>query len=420
MNFELHILSNFFKSQNPEIAIKKILDAGDIFMIHKDKMDWILNFQAKYGNYPNYNTFFEKWRIELPNADDNISYYIDKAKEFVLFHQLSSVYDSLGIYLREGKIKEAMSLLQTESMALASKLEVGRDVDYAQTIEDRLIKYYERQNNKRVFGIPSGWDVLDTYTTGWQPATYTVLFSKSKSYKTWILLQWALQAYKMGYFVVFFSREMTAFQLFKRLDSLLMGTPYSYFKYGFPSKEVLDNFVEDIQAEVTKSTGRFLVLDQSGSDEKPEIDFLYHKVATLKPDIVFVDGIYLIQGKGVAEWERVKFVSNRLKQMSIQLNVPVVGTTQATRSSKGGDLKKGDVGSTVAFEQDCDLLLAINRMVDSVKEKIMNELVIRSIASREGEDIALKVTPDFDKMYFSAEAMQEEDIIETPDYDMPF
>lgn len=420
MNYELHIIKTIIDSQHPDIDTKKVLEAGKIFVTHKKKFDWLLEFYSAYKKFPSYEAFYNRFGMELPIINDPINFYIDKAKESAMFNAVSDVYEEVGNLLKNGRGSDAASLIQAKALELASGITYGQDVDYALTLDERIEDYIRRQNSPDVYGIPSGWDILDNYTTGWQPATYNVLFSKSKSYKTWILLQWALHAWKSGFSVLVFTREMTAKQLYKRVDALNTSTPYTYFRHGFPSQEDFETFLSRLKTEVKKPKSTFVVMDQTGVDDRPEIEYLYSKVSLLKPDIVFIDGIYLIQGKGNAEWERVKYVSNQLKQMGIRLNVPVVGTTQATRESKAKSLGKGDVGGTVAFEQDCDLLLAINRTVDTINEKLANELIIQSIASRDGEDLEIKVTPDFDKMYFHAEANVAPVVLNDSDYETPF
>lgn len=420
MSYELHLLKTIIDSPTPDVDTKKVLEAGKIFITHGKKFDWMLEFYSQYKKFPSYEAFYKKYGMELPVVNDPINYYIDKSKESAIFHSVSDVYEALGDFLKNGNGKDAASLIQAKALELASGITYGQDVDYALTIEDRIAEYLRRQNCPEVYGIPCGWDVLDNYTTGWLPATYTVLFSKSKSYKTWILLQWALHAWRQGYSVLLFSREMNAPQLYKRVDALCTNTPYNYFRHGFPNIDEFNKFSDKLRTEVAKPSSTFTVMDQTGIDDKPEIEYLYNKVSLLKPDIVFIDGIYLIQGKGNAEWERIKYVSNQIKQMALRLNIPVVGTTQATRDSKSKSLGKGDVGGTVAFEQDCDLLLAINRILDPVNEILSNELIIKSIASRDGEDLELKVTPDFDEMYFRAEANVAPVVLDNTDYETPF
>jgi replicative DNA helicase len=213
----------------------------------------------------------------------------------------------------------------------------------------------------------------------------------------------ALSAYLDGKKVLFYTREITAKQCFRRIDSITTNCPYRWVRYGFPNDEEFNSFMTKLRESASvKRLGSLNIFDVSGTHNKNELDYLHSKIALEKPDIVFVDGVYLIQGgKGVAEWERIKNTTNRLKQLAITMNIPVIGTTQATRGSKHGSIEMEDVGGSISFAQDCDYMFSINRIIDPVTERLSNEVVFRCVASRDGGDFESKIVLDFETMKFN-------------------
>ena len=421
MNYELHLVSATLKSADAGVAVKTLVGAGDIFILHKPKVDWLLEYYRDYDAVPSLEAFYNKFGLQLPEPQDPISFYVDKCTETAMFHRTSEVYDALGEQLKKMDPMGAAKTIQEKALELAKGFSIGKDVDYAENTEDRIQAYLDRQNCPQVYGIPSGWPVLDNYTTGWQESTFTVLFSKSKSYKSWILLFWALNAWMAGKRVLFYSREMPASHLYKRVDALLTRTPYKFMRYGFPDQAMFDAFAEKLRSHMAMyNKNRFIVMDVTGMGSLPELEYIHSKVAVDKPDILFVDGIYLIGGKGQSDWERVKSVTNGLKQVCMDRKIPVVGTTQATKKASGKNLDKSDIAYGPSFEQDVDLLLSINRLVDPVKESLSNELLIKTSASRDGEDLEFKVTPDFDTMTFTAEMHFKVDVVTEDEYNQPF
>jgi hypothetical protein len=101
-----------------------------------------------------------------------------------------------------------------------------------------------------------------------------------------------------------------------------------------------------------------VVPNQPVKDTKELTTLIY----THRPDVVVVDGIYLMNGiQGNTQWERVTEVSRTLKQIADGEGVPILGIHQANRNAIGKRrVEVENVAYADALSQDADLLLGVN------------------------------------------------------------
>jgi hypothetical protein len=104
-------------------------------------------------------------------------------------------------------------------------------------------------------------------------------------------------------------------------------------------------------------TGEMLVPNHPVKDTKE----LYGLIYTYKPDIVVVDGIYLMgSAQGNSNWEKITHVSRELKQIADGEGVPLLGIHQANRNAIGKRMEIENIAYADALAQDADLVLSVN------------------------------------------------------------
>jgi hypothetical protein len=91
------------------------------------------------------------------------------------------------------------------------------------------------------------------------------------------------------------------------------------------------------------------------------------KVELYRPDVVFIDGMYLMSDSKNAkkDHERVRNVSRSVRAMNLKTNVPVIATLQANRAAaKNQDANSDEVAFSDAIGQDATLLMRCIREQD--------------------------------------------------------
>lgn len=372
----------------------------------KAVLKFLLDFFKQHRAVPSPSLVEQQFPgYRLGYAPDPTAFYIDEI---------------LKLYVRrqavENLMSEAKKLTDAQTSPFAvvdsirslfGKLVVlgaeSRERDIVETVAERLARYEHNKNNVGLLGIPTPWDSLDVLTQGWQPEDYVGVAGRPKSGKTWVMLRLAHKAWKEGYNVLFFNKEVKTHVMEQRLDAVEFLLGYQRLRTGMLTTAEEQRYrdgLEELQKNPPKSFFKFI----HGANTVSEIAA---KVEEYDPDIIFVDGAYLLtdEEKARAEWERQKNLSRALKNLAQKYRKPVIISIQLNR---GGDIKNrthrgggvapitlADVAGTDAYAQDVDLLIGIEQTEDMRAQK---ELALIPLAVREAEPTPIRVEWDFDTM----------------------
>lgn len=224
-------------------------------------------------------------------------------------------------------------------------------------------------DNTENYSVPSGFVDLDRITSGFQPGTLIILAARPGMGKTACGLTMARNmAIDMNLPVAFFSLEMTAVELTARLLSAEAMIPTNKLKKpGCLNISEKQRMVEKI-SDLRKAP--IYIDDTAGLD----IYQLRAKCRRLKQKygirMVFIDYLQLMTTVGDANRNRNReqelgLVSRQLKEMSKELNIPVLAMAQFNR--KADDRPMGipilsDLRESGSLEQDADIVIAIHRL----------------------------------------------------------
>ena len=115
------------------------------------------------------------------------------------------------------------------------------------------------------------------------------------------------------------------------------------------------------------------------------------KIRETKPDLVIVDGMYLMRddrsGKRDVDWKAIAHISQDLKLTAQEFGVPLIGVTQANRGSEGKESSLSGLGYSDSFAQDADAVFQVSRrkVVDPETGIKKTELYLNCPGLREGE-----------------------------------
>jgi replicative DNA helicase len=216
-----------------------------------------------------------------------------------------------------------------------------------------------------VSGLPSPFDELDAYTSGFQKSELVIIAGRPSMGKTSFALNVAQHlAIKEKIPVGVFSLEMSAEQLVMRLlcsearvDShrLRMG----HIKHSeFAELAIVAGYLSEAP----------LYIDDSAGVSMME---LRAKARRLKAEVnvgcVLIDYLQLITVREPTEnrQQQISVISRNLKNLAKELDIPVICLSQLSRAveSRGGDRRPmlSDLRESGAIEQDADTVLMLFR-----------------------------------------------------------
>lgn len=228
---------------------------------------------------------------------------------------------------------------------------------------DRLEMLYEREEG--LTGTPTGFVDLDDLTSGLQPNALYVIGARPAMGKTSFALNIASHAaIEAGKPVLIFSLEMGQLELSQRMlcsesrvdaksmrDGKLDEGDWTKISHGVARLSEAPIWIDDNPS--------LTVMDIRGRARR-----LKSQVGDL--GLIVVDYIQLMTGRSNAESRQVEIseISRNLKVLARELEVPVVGLSQLSRTLESRQDKRpmlADLRESGAIEQDADVVMFLYR-----------------------------------------------------------
>ncbi len=303
-------------------------------------------------------------------AAAHLEYYLKILKQKTIQRELITASHEIlkKSYDESVKVDDLIDMAQTKIYS-AIQSNVKKEVqDIGSIINTAMNDIQEMQGQTGINGVPSGFQSIDRITQGWQKSDLIILAARPSVGKTAFSLNLARNAAVDHHMpVAFFSLEMSAIQLAKRLMTSESGLSADKIKGG--SK--LESYEwEQLEYKLKNLTKAPLYIDDTPGI--PVMEFRT-KVKTLVKNkgvrLVFVDYLQLMQGpaelRGMREQE-VAAISRTLKATAKELDVPIIALSQLSRNAvqrSGGNGKPqlSDLRESGSIEQDADMVIFIHR-----------------------------------------------------------
>lgn len=187
------------------------------------------------------------------------------------------------------------------------------------------------------------WAPLDKEVGGVSNEDYVLLWGRPKSKKTFVMTYVAAHAYcEQGKRVLCYTKEMTPKNMLLRIAAFMGRLPYRETRLGelnATDRAILydlKDFVRE-RAEATGGRNDLIVLSGRDAAGRDGATWLKTKIEQHKPDVCFVDGLYLLNddrgSKKAADWQRIMNISRDVRQVILETQCPIIATMQANRSA---------------------------------------------------------------------------------------
>jgi replicative DNA helicase len=204
--------------------------------------------------------------------------------------------------------------------------------------------------------------------------------------------------------------EMTTLVIAQRLAAMQTNTPLTQLLKASLSTSKMKHMKEGLQAMEDNDTG-FYLLDGNLASTGEDVAMLAHQ---LKPDIVLVDGAYLLghSDKRIGKWEKQSANAELLKKdIATGMGIPVVASYQFGKDSNkkkkpDEDLTMDDVYGSDAMAQLSSVMFGLFEMDTSVAA--MKRRRVSILKGRNGEAGSFYINWDFYNMNFEETVNQED------------
>ena len=316
---------------------------------------------AVTDNFPN----FKCLRVE-----DTLDYLIDKMVEF---RRRTLTRNGLELVIEKIEKNDHESALNEMSKTLTVVNNQGvigtTHVDLTKNPDLRFAEY-ENVQNSVLLGVPTGFQKIDEATAGLQGGQLITIIAPPKTGKSQIALKMAVNVHQSGKVPMFQSFEMSNHEQSQRHDAMRAHISSARLRRGKLNSAEEQRYTDLLDS--MKDEHPFHLVDAVNG---LTIDSLVAKGEQLNPDIMFVDGVYLMLDQVTGESNTPQALTNitrGLKRVAQRLDIPIVITTQTLLwKMRGGKVTADSIGYSSSFFQDSDVILGLEPIDDDEEIRLL-------------------------------------------------
>lgn len=381
---ELFLISKVIHEQTINEPVRSGLKPDHLSPAWSPIWSWILDFNREHGAVPTERVFNSQYG-DMQLEDASSETFSRLLEEIFNAYRQRTVMDALSEAIpaiNNNDIDTAVTALSSGLQKASVEAARLRDIDIIQNWENRLNRYEEmRQQPNALRGIPTGFHGLDRITHGLRPQQFIVFAGEPKRGKSLFALILANSAHTHGKRPLFVSFEMSIEEQEARYDSLISRVPYTRILSGDLNKDDMKKIRQALS--LRKNMQPFVFSEDTSS--LTTVSALAGKVQEYSPDVLFVDGVYLMddeEGEQKGSSQALTNITRSLKRLAQRFDIPVVGTTQVLswklQNRKTRAVTADAIGYTSSFAQDADLILGVERNPDMDDQAIIRVVTARS------------------------------------------
>ena len=349
------------------------------FSVHGDAFRFLINHFDTYGEFPVQSVLTENFPSLDPAAYAlNWDYTIKTFNNQILYRKMVGLINS-NRDLIHTEPKQAMSKI----MSGLQDLEILHDEDiesYGHNASSRFDQWRKRrerrQLGKGLIGIPTSFPSVNATGVGWLPGELISVYARPTVGKTWLCVHTAATAVAKGFRTLLISTEMPVEAISMRTDVVLANMAgftlsHQALRAGDPiDEDEYQHFLDSIHEQ------QLLICDHIEGATSISIENIAGLVRKHKPDLVVIDGIYLINtgmGNRKAMWEQSHSVFYGMKNLAQTTNTPIFVSTQANRDAAHmyTPPRPDQVAFGDALIRASDVAMAMSLMEDDESKRIV-------------------------------------------------
>ncbi len=357
--------------------------------------------------------------------EENFTNLLAQFPDELLTEEEREITDFILLYAREHeKTPSVKRVMEDFSTFIPFKWESSKwetdpppfgDV-FKQTVQRKLLAFSERKLKEVQFGIRKDgvvsyssfdrslylrrssmnlpFNIINRHIGGISNGDFMLIVGRLGTGKSTVAQHIAKRTWEEGKRILFVSAEMLGVDVFSRIDAMVGGfNPLDLRSVDGTVSSKLEKVLATVYKKAKDALGEIIVPRTRLLTPQQIASF----AKNLAVDLIIVDGAYLLQPSGggyTSKWEKVATVSNELKQVALDLNLPMVATAQIKRGADGSDgYDPEDIALSDSLGQDSDFVIAIYP-----NKTIKGRAELQLIKNRYGSTCATQIFVNHDTM----------------------
>lgn len=388
-DYELRLVSKVVRERN----LLPLIEAGvepNWFMNPevREVYRWIIKHWTKYREVPTASSVkFENPHLPLLKVEDSLDYLLDKFIEFRRAVQVEDAVQDAVEAVQDRNFDGALQIMQERVSTIYQEAQVGTsDLHLHKNPQSRYEAYLAMENTAHaLLGLPTGFEKIDEATAGLQGGQLITVIAPPKTGKSMVLLQTAINIHKIHHDVLFQSFEMSNNEQQTRHDAMRSGVSHNRLRRRTLTQSEKNDYEKCMQ-EMAQIPNVFTMTD---AVQGITVTALAAKLEQIKPEVAFIDGVYLMQDEQTGEANTPQALTNitrGLKRLAQRMDIPIVISTQTLLwKMKGNRVSADSIGYSSSFFQDSDVILGLEQIENQPENRLLKIVASRNCGPDEAE-----------------------------------
>lgn len=365
---ESQVISKLLEDGNIDILLDKNI-TSEYFVTYNEEARFIFTHYNEYRQVPSKESFIGKFNeFEFTGFSESWDYLCDALVENYMFSELAKVINSSTKIIEDNALT-GYQILKNKMIELENIRPVSSN-DIIKGAQDRLDVYNKKITSENKNTIDIGLKEMDEKIGGWCVGEELVtIMARTNQGKSWILLEFLMNAWKQGKRVGLYSGEMSAEQIGYRFDALLSHFSNLGLMRGNDSdKENYEKYIEDLKDK----KNCFVVITPKDLGHLANVNDIEYMIKKYNLDIVGIDQFSLMDDfrakKGDPLRIRLGNISSDLFNMSMEYKIPIIALSQANRMAGRTDTPElENISESDAIAQNSTKVISINKRNNELK-----------------------------------------------------
>lgn len=365
---ETQLLSKILEEANLDILLNENI-TSEYFVDYKDEAQFIFNHYNEYRQVPTKETFIGKFNdFELTGTREDWKYLINGIRENYMFNQLAILFNSSTKVIQDDAIT-GYQMIKNKIFELESIKPISSN-DIIKNADERLKTFKDKLDSGGNSVINIGLKEMDEKIFGWNMGEELVtIMARTNQGKSWLVIEFLLNAWKQGKRVGLYSGEMSSEQIGYRFDAL--NEHFSNMNLMRASKDDREKYEEYINRLKNKDNC-FVVITPKDLGHFATINDIDYMIKKYNLDIVGIDQFSLMDDfrskKGDPLRIRLGNISQDLFNLSMKYKIPVIALSQANRMvGKNNTPELEHMSESDAISQNSSKVISMARVGNELK-----------------------------------------------------
>lgn len=415
---QLQVMNYLLDTKDSSFLTINNLDSK-LFSDYKEEFTWLKNHYDKYGSIPDKETFAAQFPyFDFIVVNEPPKYLLDALYQDKNRRDLADTFNKIAKNLNENNTEKAMEIFQRATENIADNVPLASVDVFKDT--SRYDKYVERTQDFSKYYVTTGFRELDDIIGGWdRTEELATIVARTNSGKSWLCIKCAIAAAETGLTVGIYSGEMSDMKVGYRIDTLISHISNTKIIHGNESiQNEYKRYIDSLHNGAIKGTIK--VLTPSMINGPAGVTALRAFIEKDKLDMLVIDQHSLLEDDRKARnpVERASNISKDLKNLQVQVKIPIIAVSQQNRTQLEGRFDTVQIAQSDRIGQDSTIVIFFEQ-----KDGVMNMSLVKSRDT--ANDKSLHYAINFDKGVFEympddVASSDTQDMIDEYGEDTPF